>query len=479
MLMVFAVLLCTAQTVVASEPYQGYSYSTTDEGTHDVAAPQAYLPTKVYSAKELGVTLSSPEDLLFDNQGNLYICDAGVNAIYVFSPEMKLIKTITSFDNNGMTDTFSSPYGIFLTNTGDLYVADYGNKRVVVLNQDNELIQLIERPESEMLKETFVFQPQKVLVDSTNRIFVLSKNVNEGIMQFTQDGVFLGFYGSNMVSASFIDRIWKEIMTEEQTDKLVQFVPIEYKNLSLDYKGFIYAVTEANNVNQPIRRLNLFGGDVLVRDPIDGTELVAGDHSYPYAGVSGITGPSSFIDITSDELGNYYALDGKRGRIFAYDEEGNMLFVFGALNSGQTGSFASPSAITYQDHKVYALDRGNDELIVFEATDYAKLMEEAMYSYLLQDYEKSLELWEEIIKRNNNCDLAYYKAGYCLYRLKDYKGAMEYFKLVNDKEAYSEARVKQTQIDMNENFELYATVAASVVMVVAITWYVLGRRKRA
>lgn len=479
MLMVFVVLLCTAQTVMASEPYRGYSYSTTDEGTHDVAAPQAYLPTKVYSAKELGVTLASPEDLLFDSQGNLYICDAGVNAIYVFSPEMKLIKTINSFENNGVTDTFSSPYGIFLTSAGDLYVADYGNKRVVVLNRDNELIQLIERPESEMLKETFVFQPQKVLVDSTNRIFVLSKNVNEGIMQFTQDGVFLGFYGSNMVSASFIDRIWKEIMTEEQTDKLVQFVPIEYKNLSLDYKGFIYAVTEANNVNQPIRRLNLFGGDVLVRSPMDGTELVAGDHSYPYAGVSGITGPSSFIDITSDELGNYYALDGKRGRVFAYDEEGNMLFVFGALNSGQTGSFASPSAITYQDHKVYALDRGNDELIVFEATDYAKLMEEAMSSYLLQDYEKSLELWKEIIKRNNNCDLAYYKAGYCMYRLKDYNGAMEYFKLVNDKEAYSEARVKQTQIDMNENFEMYATVAASVVIVVLIAWYVLGRRRRA
>lgn len=465
-------------SAAASDPYQGYSYTTTDEGTRDVAAPQAYLPEKVYNSKDLGVTLSSPEDLLFDSQGNLYICDAGQNAIYVFSPEMKLLKTINSFLNGGVEDTFSSPYGIFLTAAGELYVADYGNQRVVAIDENGVALKIIQNPESDLLASTFVFQPQKVLVDSTNRIFVLSKNVNEGIMQFTQDGSFLGFYGSNTVSASFIDQIWKEIMTEEQTQKLVQFVPIEYKNFSLDYKGFIYAVTKASDVNQPIRRLNLFGGDVLVRNPMDGTELVAGDHSYPYAGVTGITGPSSFVDITSDELGNYYALDDKRGRIFGYDEEGNMIFVFGALNSGQMGSFASPSAIAYQDHKIYALDRANGELIVFEATEYAQIMEEAMSAYILQEYERSLELWEEIIKRNNNCDLAYYKAGYCLYRLKDYNKAMEYFKLVNDKEAYSEARVKQTQIDMNENFEVYASVAAAVVLVAAGVWFVVFRRRR-
>jgi len=471
-----ALLVSMAASVAASDPYQGYSYTSTDEGTLDVAAPQAYLPTKVYTAKDLGVIMKSPEDLLFDAQGNLYVCDAGQNVIYVFDPEMKLLKTIDSFWNGGQKENFASPYGIFLTPDGTLFVADYGNQRVVALNEDLEATMIIRKPDSDLLASSFVFQPQKVLVDNTNRIFVLSKNVNEGIMQFTQEGKFLGFYGSNQVSASFIDQIWKEIMTEEQTQKLTQFVPIEYKNLSLDHKGFIYAVTKATDVNEPIRRLNLFGGDVLVRRPIDGSELVVGDLSYPYAGVTGITGPSTFVDITSDNLGNYYALDDKRGRVFAYDEDGNLLFVFGALNSGQTGSFASPSAIVYQDHKVYALDRGNCELIVFETTEYAELMEAAMSSYLLQDYEKSLELWEEIIKRNNNCDLAYYKAGYCLYRLKDYKKAMEYFKLVNAKEIYSDARAKQVQIDMNEHFEVYASVAAAAVLVVIGVVVIIRRR---
>ncbi len=466
-------LVCAPLTVTASEPYRGYTYSSTDEGTLDVAAPQAYLPAAVYAGAELGVTLTSPEDLQFDKDGNLYICDAGQNAIYVFSPELQLIRTVTDFDNNGTPDTFSQPYGIFVTDGGELYVADFGNQRVVALNADGSLLRIVTRPDSDLLAETFTFQPQKVLVDTANRLFVLSKNVNEGILQFTEQGKFLGFYGSNTVTANPIDIIWKEIMTEEQTGKLTQFVPVEYKNFSLDHKGFIYAVTAVSDVGDPIRRINLSGGDVLVRAPIDGSKKVMGDVSYPYGGVTGIVGPSSFVDITSDNLGNYYVLDDKRGRIFTYDEEGNLLFVFGALNSGQVGSFSSPSAIAYHEHCVYALDRANAEMIVFEPTEYARIMEEAMNSYLLQEYEESLALWEEIIKRNNNCDLAYYKAGYCLYRMMEYPKAMEYFKLVNAKESYSDAMVKYNQIVMDANFETYATIAASVVAAGLIAWVVV------
>ena len=106
--------------VLASDPYRAYSYSTTDEGTLDVAAPQAYLPEKVLSASQLGVTVKSPEDLLFDAQGNLYICDTGSDAIHVFTPELKWSRSISSFFRDGEEDTFSMPYGIFVTGDGRL-----------------------------------------------------------------------------------------------------------------------------------------------------------------------------------------------------------------------------------------------------------------------------------------------------------------------------------------------------------------------
>ena len=170
-ILILCVLLLASLAVpaLATDPYQGYSYSSNDEGTLDVAAPQAFLPETVYSAQRLGVTLSSPEDLLFDSQGNLYICDAGTNAIYVFSEKMELIKTIDSFQNQGKTDTFSSPYGIFLTASGLLYVADYGNGRIVAIDEAGNAVLTVENPKADLLGDNFLFQPMKVLVDNTGK----------------------------------------------------------------------------------------------------------------------------------------------------------------------------------------------------------------------------------------------------------------------------------------------------------------------
>ena len=441
-------VLLSALPAAASDPYRSYAYSTTDEGTLDVAAPQAYLPERVLTGTELGVALRSPEDLLFDGEGRLYICDTGASAIHIFSPELRLLRTVTGFKNGGAEDTFSSPYGIFV--------------------------------EADLLAADFRFIPQKVLVDSSDRLFVLGKNVNEGILQFTKEGSFLGYYGSNTVVASPLTRIWKQIMTDEQTAKLTQFVPVEYRNFSLDYKGFIYAVTSVKNVGDPVRRLNLSGGDVLARTPIDGSAQVVGDVSYPYAGVTGIVGPSSFVDITSDDLGNYFILDDKRGRVFTYDDMGNLLFVFGTLSAAQRGAFASPSAITWHDGKLYATDRANAELLVFAPTEYAGLVREAMALYLRQEYTDSLVRWEEIIKCNNNCDLAYYKAGYCLYRLQRYEEAMKYFKLINAKEAYADASDKQGQLWLNDHFDRYVLWAAvAIVLLLALRSAVKRLRRRA
>lgn len=446
-----ACLLMSGFAASASAPYRPYAYSLTDEGFVDVAAPQAYMPEKIYSPEDMQISLSSPEDMLIDDQGNFYICDAGTNTVEVLSPDFKPVRSIGGFDNNGTPDAFSSPTGIFIDRDGRLYIADSGNRRVVVLNRDGRLVRLLETPQSEVLPDNFEFIPQKVLVDNSQRIFVLCKNVFEGILQFSESGSFIGYVGSNTVVASPFTLLWKTLLSEVQRGKLESFVPVEYTNVSLDYKGFIYAVTSVKNVDSPIRRLNPSGNDVLVRAPLNGTKQVVGDVMYSY-----VSGPSSFVDITSDEKGNYYALDSKRGRVFAYDEDGNMLFVFGSMNSGQKGSFVSPSALAYQDGRLYALDRTLCQVIVFEPTDYVLQIQKAMDAYIRQDFEQCVVLWEDLIRRNGNFDLAYMKAGYALYRLKEYDKAMVYFKLVGAKEAYSDAYVKSRKIWLNDHFEWVA-----------------------
>lgn len=471
-------MIFSGSYVSASTSYKSYTYVYTDEGVIDVASPQAYLPENIYEGSDLGISLKSPEDLAIDSENNCYICDAGTNSIYIISPNMKLLRTITSFKNMGKSDTFKGPKGIYVQTDGTLYIADSQNKRIVVLDKHDQLVRIIGTPKSEVLPADFQFIPQKVLVDNSQRVFVLSKNVYEGILQFSNDGNFIGFVGSNQVVISPLTLIWKKIMSEEQKSKLESFVPVEYTNFSLDYKGFIYAVTSVKNVTNPIRRLNPSGNDILVRNPIDGSKKVTGDVLYNSYGTTGIEGPSSFVDITSDEKGNYYALDDKRGRIFGYDEDGNMLFVFGSRNSGQKGSFESPSAIQFHNGKIFILDRALCQLIIFKPTEYSNLIQKAMNAYIQQDFSQSVILWEKLIQLNGNFDLAYYKAGYGLYHLQKYEKAMQYFKLVNAKTAYSMAFEKNSRISANRNFNKIAGVIVVFLLCIIIIIFMKHRIRR-
>lgn len=480
-LVLCVVILCPLSAVASGEG-ESYLYSYTNEGIVDVSAPQPYLVDTVYTNQVLGTDFSSPEDMTRDGDGNFYICDSVTNSIYLFDEQWKLKKTIRTFENNGREDGFNAPMGICVDADKNLFIADAGNSRIVTLDPEGRLIQLIEKPQSDILADDFAFIPQKVLVDSANRIFVLCKNVYEGILQFSESGAFIGFVGSNKVVASPLDVLWKKIMTQTQRSKMDSFIPVEYTNISLDYQDFIYAVTSVSNVDSPIRRLNPSGEDVLVRSPTNGSKEVVGDALYTayskYSEVS--TGPSSFVDITSDQKGNYYALDGNRGRVFAYDEEGNMLFVFGSMKTGQKGSLESPSAIEYVDGKIYILDRALGSVLSYQPTEYVQCIHQAMEAYLQQDYQKSVELWKQLIRQNSNLDVAYVKAGYGLYRLKQYEEAMEYFKLVNAKSAYSKAYQQYMDIQLNRYFNLIVALVLIVVLLIvaAVTAFAMVRRKR-
>ena len=91
----------------------------------------------------------------------------------------------------------------------------------------------------------------------------------------------------------------------------------------------------------PIRRLNPKGDDILKRydwyPPVGDVRFSTTE--------STIQGPSIIVDLAVDESGIYYALDSRRGRVFAYDPDGilhllfNMLFlwVFGRAVEDRLG----------------------------------------------------------------------------------------------------------------------------------------------
>jgi len=455
---------------VSAAPYKSYIYVKKNSGITDVAAPTAYLPVKVYDENNLGVKLSAPEDICLDSEGNFYILDSETGYIHSFSPEWEKRYSLFGYLESGNLNPtdLKKPQGICVWNNV-LYVAETEGNQIVKYDiNTKEVIGFIKQPESDLLGDGFEFRPKKIEVDSTGRIFVVAENVNQGLMELTQEGAFVGFIGSNSVVASPFEVIFRYFLTEEQIENRVAFVPVEYTNISLDPSGFIYAVTAVSEVNTPIRKLNPSGVDILVRNPVNGMETVAGD----IVGKNSLDfEPSSFVDIAANDMGIYFALDKKRGRIFAYDEDGNMLFEFGGNNTNQTGTFILPSAICIVENRIYVLDRDRKCIVAFEPTEYGQKIMDATRSYIEGNYEKSLVQWEELLKKNCNFDLAYVKSGFCLYRMGEYKKAMQYFELANARKYYSKAFVKYRKEWLSDNFTwlILSLVAAIILLVVVVS----------
>ncbi len=337
-------------------------------------------------------------------------------------------------------NAFNSPQDVYVAENGDIYITDQGNGRILHLDKDCNLIKEILKPDSPLLDQKNPFEPSKIVVDRSGRMFVLAKNVNKGVMQFEKEGNFVGFIGASEVVFSMSDMIKKKFATKAQRDQMIDFVPTEYNNLFIDNKSFIYCTTEvfeeadldAGNA-KPIRKLNSLGGDILIRN---GEMVPCGD--WVWGDAAGMSGPSRIVDITAMDDETYYVVDRVRGRLFGYDEQGHLLYAFGGPGN-QLGYFTYPIAIEHIGTDLYVLDTTTGGITKFSRTEFGNLIHSALDEYDVGNYEKSAEYWEEVLAMNGNYELAYIGIGRSYLRQQDYKTAMEYFKVMRDDENYSRA----------------------------------------
>lgn len=474
-LCVLLLVVVVSAQVSATVPYDCYTYSTSTGSVTAEYSPVPYTPERYLDRSNLGVPLLQPKDMCFDKDGNLYIVDAATNCILVLDSDYKLVKKLDSFDGaDGLIDFFAAPEGIFVTKSGDIYVADTNQKRIVILDSEFKCKKIIQDvvPINAQADE-YVFLPIKVGADASGNIYVISRNENSGILQLDPDGKFISFVGSNKVTVNPIIKIWKKLMSKEQRDKLEQFVPIEYTNMAFDSDGFIYAVSKSIDTSTPIKRLNLAGKDVLIRN---GYVDIVGDIMPEDANETEFK-TSLFTDIVPGDNGLYYALDSARGRVFVYNSEGFLFYVFGSLGS-QLGTFMAPTAIETRNSDILVADEANGRITVFKRTAYGNLIDIADSYYNTGEYEKSVKTWQEVINLNSNFELAYAQIGKVFLRQNQYQEAMEYFELGN----YRGDKVTLTS-GYNKAFSEYRRVVASkflgpfvIAVVVIIATYYLYRR---
>ena len=162
---------------------------------------------------------------------------------------------------------------------------------------------------------------------------------------------------------------------------------------------------------------------------------------------------TQFVDLVVDENGFINALDYTFGRVFQYNQDSELLTIFGGLGS-QLGLFKTPVAIESINGKIMVLDAGKNNITLFAPTEFGQAVHTAVKLYDDGLYEESIEPWLEVLKRNSNYELAYIGIAQAMMRIGNYEEAMKYYKLGYDREGYSKAfREYRTEV-LRENFSL-------------------------
>ena len=299
-------LLAPYALATGSLPYDCYNY---DYWNNILYTPAPYVPngnisgvSLIWQGESLGA-FRSPQDLCVSPDGKLYIADTGNNRIVVLSEDMKtVLQVIDGFEAEGKHETFNAPYGVAVSENQQLYIADSQNRRIVVLELDGTFVKYVQNPQSEVLDEKFVFTPLKVSVDYADRVYCVAQNMFQGIMVFSSEGDFTGFFGTISVKISLWERFWRKVSTKEERSKQQLFIPTEFTGIDVDEEGFVYASNKDTDGIQAVRRLNPRGEDVIRKGP---KENVGGDLVFNSIGI--YSGPSQISRMITRAICSTYS----------------------------------------------------------------------------------------------------------------------------------------------------------------------------
>ncbi len=423
-----------------------YNYSYWGHAIH--SAPGMNFTASI-NAENLGVNWVSPEDLVVYND-QIYVVDSKANSLVIINQNFGKDQEITTFNYSqayldilaaqGITDetslTLNGPNGVDVTDSG-IFICDTSNNRIIKLNHAFEVLNTFSEIDDPTFDEV-AFEPRKITVDPTDRMYVVAKNIYEGILEINSDGSFNRYTGVNPIQLTPFEIFSRSLMTEEQIAQLQLFLPTEYTNVSINEKNFIYATSRVseNNVENPIQLINPKGVDVINRNgyfpPMGDIQFVVGMNSYV------VDGPSTLVDIAQTRDGIYTVLDQKRSRLFTYDSEGNLLYIDGDAGK-QVDKFSEGVALDYFGEQLLVLDRKTKTIVVYGLTAFGSYVNQAISLHNEGRFIEAAEVWEEVIKINSNYEIAYNGIGKMLLREGRYQEAMTYFEMGHDDYYYSKA----------------------------------------
>lgn len=508
---VLAAITLTTSVAYADEPYTGYNY---DWWGDPVPSQNGYVVDQIYTGADMGAgSLTEPSDMFFSDSEYLFIADTSYKGegfsdsmkgrIVVTDSDFNLQYTVESLDFSGVQEWydeqtaqfnagtlnqadynkytnlyFNGPTGVFVDTDEDvdtIYVADNANDRVVQfkveeINNDEhktavgKVEMVYTRPASNMYDSTATFNPDKVLVDAAKNVYICIKSITKGAVVYSKEGDFNGYFGANRVETTsevLLNAFWKMIFNREQAKKMRRSVPVEISNFDIDDDNFIYTVTESKTTTTDVlKKLNSGGTNIFTN--LGYSDYIFGDSLTVY--YRNKTYTSQITDVDIGENGVINLLDVATGRVFQYDDECQLLFIFGGIGT-QKGTFTTPNAVESLGDKIYVLDGRKASVTVFKQTEFGAIVHEAITLFNKGKYQEAQEPWEEALRRDSNYWLAYIGLGNAYLNQGDYETAMDYF-YYNSKTGYNDAFKSWRMNFIRDNFTLFAAII--IVLLIAI-----------
>ncbi len=266
------------------------------------------------------------------------------------------------------------------------------------------------------------FVPTKIAVDNGGIMYIICKGNTNGVVQISpegENGTFLGYFGTNEINVTLGYMLRELMVTKKAAQTNISGGVDTPSNIDIDEDGLIYTVTASEGTTQSVKKLNKSGTNMLK------TEVM----------------PSNGVGITAGRYDNVYAVT-STGYIFEYTGEGSLLFRFGGSDKQafRVGLFAAISAIDVDtEDKLYVADSVNNEIQIFQPTEFTQLVHESLVLYQNGRYTESKAPLENIILMNSLFDYANEAMGHAYFQEENFEEALYYYRLAKDKPGYSDS----------------------------------------
>jgi len=387
--------------------------------------------------------LNAPSDMYVTESGEIYVADTGNGRIIVGDIEGNLIKVIGE-------GTLAAPKGVYVTEENmHVYVADRDAETVFEFDGNGQVVNQYTKPNSPLYGDNLSFMPIKLVVNEAGVMYIVCESNTNGIVEIspTDGGTFLGYFGTNFADQSLQTIIYRAILTDAQRAKMASNIPSTPDNLAIDKKGLIYTVTRGDK-SRTLKRLNIAGKNLITPDTYDPipAAVTAGNHDNVYVA-------------------------SQQGYVYEYNNEGDLLYVFGGLDDGTQRVGLSTLVTSIQvdtEDKIYILDSDKCQIQVYEPSEFTNLLHQALYLYSKGRYTESKEPLTEVLKMNSMFDYANQAMGRAYFQEENYDMALRYARLAKDYDGYSDAYWEIRNGWLKRNIVTALLVIAALYIVVKV-----------